>query len=197
MATSVYSLTIAYNVEGQFAQNILHFQFDDAGFTSTFAAAEALITAWNAASSVALTQMLPVGTVLLSAKSRKVSGPGGFDALNLYAAGTHGTRTGPVEVAATGPVLIFYEALNGKRRGKMFLPGITESDCADGVMTAALEAVLATNANTIIQNVTLVGGGAPTASAVIYTRATKTGHLIGNAGYSLKIGTQRRRQIPF
>jgi hypothetical protein len=197
MATNVYSLTIAYNIQGQFAQNILHYQFDDAGFSSTFAAAEALITAWNLANSTALTAMIPAATVLLSAKSRKVSNVGGFDALNLYAAGTTGARSGQLQVAAVGPVLIFYEALNGKRRGKMFLPGIVEGDCRDGTISNALQAIMVANANTLIQNVVLVGGGAPTASAVIYSRATKTGHLIGNAGHSIKIGTQRRRQIPF
>lgn len=197
MSQQIYSVVVAYNVGGQFAQNVLHYQFDDSGYSSTFAAAEALANAWAAHCLSPLGLMLPVSTAILSVKTRKVTGVGGFEALNLFAAGTHGARTGALEVAAVGPVIITYQALNGKKRGRIFLPGITETDADSGVISPALKTVMNTNMVFLIDNLTLVGGGAPVASAVIYNRTSHSGVLIGGVAFSLTLGTQRRRQLPF
>ena len=197
MAQQTYSLVVAYNVAGQFAQNVFHWQFDDAGFSSTFAAAEALANAWATANLSPLGLMLPVDTAILSVKTRRVSSPGGFEALNLFAAGTHGARTGNLMVAACGICLVFYQSLNGKLRGRCFLPGVTDSDVSQGQIGAGLAAVIAAQAGSLISNLVLVGGGAPTANFVIYSRASKTGHLCGGVQASMLIATQRRRQVPF
>ena len=197
MATRIYSLAIASNVGGQFATNVLHYQFDDGGFASTFAAAKALIDAWDAHATAHLQAIIPGHTTLLSLKSRLVSGVGGFEALNLYPAGTVGSRTGDLEVAGIGPCLIFYQANNGKKRGKMFLPGVTVLDLINGQFSGAYQNAVLTHQSFLVDNLTLTGGGGPTANAVIYTRSTKTGVSIFGIALSPMAATQRRRQLPF
>jgi hypothetical protein len=196
MATSVYSLTISYNVQGQFASNILHYVFDDGAYNSTFAAGLALIDRWKIVALPALKLMLPTLTVILSIKSKRVSIVGGFEAIEVLPAATHGARAGSLQVAGVGPIVVTYEINNGKRRGKIFLPGITEADVVEGQIVAGARNAMTAQLSTLLSNLTLVGGGAPTAQYCIYHAATHSYVLIANSAISLVVGTQRRRQVP-
>jgi len=196
MATQVYSLVQSYDVGGQFCSNVLHYQFDDSGYNSTYAAAAALLAAWQTTCSSSWIAVLSSDVTFLSLKAKRVSAAGGFEALSLYAGGTVGGRSGTVAVAGVGPVIIAYETANGVRRGKVFLPGVNEGDCFDGQLTAAYRTALIGLVPTMFSNITLAGGGAPLAKYCIYHAKTHQGFLISNVGPSLLLGTQRRRQIP-
>jgi len=196
MAQNIYSLALNFNTAGQFATNVHHWEFDDSGFGTTQAAAQALITAWLAAKKAALVAMLPSDVTLLSLRSRRVTSVGGFEGFTLVTSGNVGTRSGTQSASGLAPVVVFYPTANGKQRGRWFLPGVSELDCQDGIFTEAYKTAIATQVSTIVANLTLTGGGGPAAGMVIYCRVPKTGLLLHAALLSNLLGTQRRRQLP-
>jgi hypothetical protein len=196
MATRVYSLVVNSSAAGQFCSNVLHYQFDDSGYATTQAAANALIDAWDTNSRTALRTILPADTSLLSLRSRLVNGVGGFEAVKILTAPVVGLRAGAQSASGLSPVLIQYAANNDKRRGRWFLPGVSEADCVDGIFTAAYKVAVAAQITTLFQNITLAGGGAPTAEKVIYDRVHRDGTLIEWIELSDVLGTVRRRQLP-
>lgn len=197
MAVNIYSLALNYTNSAQFCQNILHYQFDDAGFNSTFSAADALITAWNAVNTALIKLLLPTATQLKSFKARCVTTPGGFEAIQFLSPGVSGTRTGANAVSGIGPGVLLLPIGQSKVRGRVFLPGFTDNDVIDGEIQAGWSTAFATNAHLFKDALTLVGGGGPTAQPVIYTRKpVKIGHLIGRVVNTPYPVTQRRRQKP-
>jgi hypothetical protein len=196
MATRVYNLVLNYNSGGQFCSNVLHLQFDDSGFATTQDAAQALITAWLLANKAALVAMLPTDVTLLSVRSRLVNGVGGFEGFSLVASGNVGTRTGTQSATGLSPCVILYPVSNGRKRGRIFLPGVSEADCVDGIFAAAFQTAISTNMLTLLTSITLVGGGTPSAAPVIYDRVNRVGVLLGGAELSPMLGTQRRRMLP-
>src|SRR5215471_5250364 len=120
MSVHIYRLTITYNVAGQFAQNILHYQFEDGGFTNTALAANALATQFDTSNTAGLKAMLPTATKILSYKGRGISMPGGFESVLLLAGPPAGTRTGNVQASAVSPVILLIPTGNAKQRGRVF-----------------------------------------------------------------------------
>lgn len=198
MATHTYSLVVSYKVGGQFAQNVLHYSFDDAGFADTNAAAQALNNAFDTANTAKLRAMLCTAVSVLSYKSRSLSGTGGFEAVKLLAGPPTGTRGGSLSVSAVGPVIILYPVANAKQRGRVFLPGVSDSDLLDGDFQAGIRTAITTNAVMFVNTLVLTGGGAPTATPVIYSRLPlpAVSRTVEYARLSDVAGTQRRRQRP-
>jgi hypothetical protein len=196
MSNQVYSLAINYNAANQFASNILHYQFDDSGFGSTAAAALALCNAFDAANRTPLKSILPTSTTLLSYKARCLTQPGGFEGFLALAAGQTGTRTGNVAASGVCPLAILYPPGINKQRGKVFLPGITDTDAVDGEYSVSYVTAFDAAKHIFTDPLTLAGGGAPTATPVIYSRATSAALIIAHVMISQLLGTQRRRQRP-
>jgi hypothetical protein len=197
MATHTYTLAINYNAGGQFATNVLHYQFDDVSYGTTAQAGLALLNAWDAAVKAAWLNMLSIHVTLLSIKSRALNVSGGFEAIKPYAAGVVGARAGNMMAAGVGPVIILVPTGNAKQRGRIFLPGCSDTDVADGILSAAYFAILGTNMVTALTPITLAGGGAPVATPVIYSRKPAPVSRTIFASYpSPMIGEQRRRQLP-
>lgn len=196
MATHTYQLAINYNSGGQFATNVLHCSFDDAGFPNTAAAAAGLCQGWDAANRTRLRGMLPTSVTILSYRARALQVTGGFEGGLTLSATNAGTRTGTMQVAGIGPVMILYPTGNGTQRGRMFLPGVTDTDCMDGILTTSFHNTLVTNIGGIITPFNVVGGGTPLAQPVIWSRRLLTAFNIGAATASIMIGQVRRRQVP-
>lgn len=196
MATHVYQMSINYNVGGQFASNILHFSFDDAGFSTTAAAAKGLCQGWDAANRTALRNMLSSHVTILSYRARALQVPGGFEGQLLLAAANTGNRAGNLMAAAVGPCSILYPTGQDKRRGRVFWPGVSDTDCVDGIFTAAYAGVVQTSMNAIITVFAAVGGGAPTVQPVIWSRRSLVALNIGASQLSPMVAQVRRRQLP-
>jgi len=197
MADQVYQLVISYDSSGRFCQNVLHFKFDDGGFSSTLDAASALIDAWQTAHLDELLDLLPDSVTVISLKSRRVSNGQGFEFVKLLTSGNLGNRTGDMAVSGAGPVIVGYPANQQLRsRSRLFIPGITVTDTNIGVISEAAFAVFDGAAQAFFTTFALTGGGAPTATPVI-KKATPAASIAIVAGQiSTKIGTQRRRQRP-
>lgn len=196
MADSCYALNINFNSGGQFCSSVMHRHFDDGGFTSTQAAAAALIDAFDTHARTAIRAILPGAVTIISYKARKVSGVGGFEAIKLISGSNAGTRSGSMMASGVGPVAIFLPPSNGKARGKWFLPGLSSSDCDAGFIGSSFYNTLTTQLAIIIANNTLTGGGGPTSVQAIYNRVLNSWTAIDEAYWSATIGTQRRRQRP-
>lgn len=197
MATNIYSVVASYTCGGQFAQNVLHYQFDDSGFTDTAAAALALINAFNTANTTHLRNLIPTSTTLNSYKARSLTTGGGFESVLLIAA-TAGLRAGNLSSSAPSPVAVFFPVGNAKPRGRCFLPGVTDIDLVDGEYTGAFRSNFTTHAVMFVNTLTLTGGGSPVATPVIYHRkpAPATGYIIEYARLSDTVGQLFRRQRP-
>lgn len=197
MATSTYRLTISYNTAGQFAQNVLHYDFDDALFTSSIAAAAALNAAFNTHCSGPLKDALSLHTQILSYKSRKVTGGGGFEAVLLGVTTDVGNRTGDLSASGLAPLIRFVTNAIPPITGRIFLPGISDSDVIDGFLDAAFFTDLTDLANVLDDTLTLSGGGAPTATPVVLSHSPITVSTpIHIAVPSPYLSTQRKRQRP-
>jgi hypothetical protein len=196
MATQIYALNVNYNAGGQFCTNIHHYSFDDGGFPTTASAALALITAWIAADFTALRNILSTHVTIISAKANRITNGGGFEATDQFSSSNTGNRTGNLQAAGIGPVMIWYPQANGKARGRTFVPGISETDCLDGIMTSAYKTVLATWASTMLAGFSLVGGTNPPATFGLWSRKTASFTPFAEASQSDMIGQVRRRQLP-
>jgi hypothetical protein len=196
MATHVYSIGVNWNIGGQFATNVLHYQFDDSGFPSTADAARALNLAFSTANQTAFLNAVSVHTTLLSYRARCVNAAGGFEALRGVAGGTVGARAGNLGYAGLAPVILMHPVANGKQRGRIFLPGCSDADCLDGYITAAFNTVMGSLITALLAPITLVGGGAPVAQYCIYNRVTRVGTLADVGLVSPMLGQVRRRQLP-
>lgn len=196
MATRPYQLIPSFNCAGQFAQSIFHYQFDDAGFLNTKAAAMALINAFDAAKRTNLRACLPSDTTLISYRARQITAVGGFNAFLPITTTNAGTRTGTQSASALNPVVVFFPLTPSHGRGKWFVPGISELDIEDGRFTGTYTSAIETILTTLFDDLTLTGGGGPTAQFGWYSRASNAFRLPNHIALSKNLGTQRRRMRP-
>lgn len=196
MSTHVYRLTLTFNVAGQFGQSIFHYKFEDGGYTTSAIAADALIDAWIAANIPNFDNLYPDDVLLLSLKARLVDAPGGFEAFEPLGSPRPGARTGPTSVSGVAPVAIFYPPDTNRKRGRWFIPGISDLDMVSGILTDAYVSAINTKLGDVFDDITLAGGGAPVAQFCIYDRKNKTSFVPVLILLSDRIGTLRRRQVP-
>lgn len=197
MAQHTYSLIPTYSSGGQFCQNVLHYQFDDSGYADTSAAALALCNAFDTANTAHLQNLMSSSASIKSYRARGLTMPGGFEAIKLLAA-TPGLRIGVLQCTAVSPVAVLFPMGNAKPRGRVFLPGVSNSDLAEGEFSSTFRTDFATHAVMFVNTLTLAGGGTPVATPVIYSRKTSPGssYTVEYARLSDMAGTQRRRQRP-
>ena len=189
-------MTPTWNVGGQFAQSVWHWRFDDSGFTTSAAAAEALNAAWEAAYDPSFAFFYPAAVSLLSLKTRLVSHLGGFEAFNPFVTPIAGTRAGTMSCSAPSPVCIFYPTDTNRRRGRWFIPGVSDDDITDGRYTQAFITDINTLPGTQFDDLTLTGGGAPVAEFIVYDPKFGSQFKPVKNMLSLRLGTLRGRQRP-
>jgi len=195
MALHSYALVPSFNTAGQFAQSVFHYQFDDGAFPTTKAAALALITAFDTAKRTNLRAFLPTDVTLISYRAKQVRGLGGFNAFVPISSTNAGTRSGSQSATALNPCVIHYPLLPNFGRGKWFIPGISETDIESGRYTAAYTAAIEILLATFFGDLTLVGGGNPTATFGWVNASGTFVHPVASH-LSLNLATQRRRMRP-
>jgi len=197
MAQNTYSLIISYDCAGQFAQNVTHWQFDDAGFSTTKSAAEALQAAWvTAGRNTSLKNILSSSVTIVSLKGSCVSSPGGFDAFTPISPPVAGIRGAGLSVTGLAPVLVSYPINLSLARGRFFLPGIAEADIDDGIFTTGFRGAVTSALANLFDNLTLTGGGGPTAIFGYFRRPQKVFVALPNTILSENLGTMKRRMRP-
>lgn len=189
-------MSINYNAGGQFCSNILHFTFDDSGFTTTQAAAAGLIAGWDTANRTKLRNMISSHVTILSYRARAIDQVAGFEASLVLSSANTGNRTGNLSVAAVGPCIILFTTGNAPTRGRVFLPSCSDTDVVDGIMTTSYQSVLATNCTAFVSTFSATGGGTPTVQPVVHSRILGGNFNIFAARPSAMIAQVRRRQLP-
>jgi hypothetical protein len=197
MATNIYSLVATYVEGGQFAQNVLHYEFDDSSYSDTATAALALANAFDTTNTTHLRNLIPTTTQIASYKGRSLTTGGGFEAIKLLGA-VFGLRSGNLSVSGVCPVAVMFPLGNAKPRGRCFLPGITDTDLVNGEYTTAFRNNFTTHAVMFTNTLSLSGGGSPTATPIIYHRkpAPAVGYIIEYVRLSDTVGQLFRRQRP-
>lgn len=193
---AIYQLIPSFNTIGQFAQSIWHYEFNDAAFPTTKDAAQALTLAFDTAHRTQLRACLPSDVTLISYRARKINAPGGFNAFTPISATNAGTRPGSQSASALNPVAIFFPLLPAQGRGKWFIPGVSETDIEDGRFTSTYVSAINAILGTMFDDLTLVGGGGPTAVFGWYSRTANAFRTPIRNQLSWNLGTQRRRMRP-
>jgi len=197
MAQVTYALTITWNNDGQFAQSVFKYQFDDIGFSDASTAALALITAFQTNKLAHVLALCPTSVLALSIKARAIDSVGGFEAVTVLPGGSAGTRIGSQQVSGVCPVVVFFPSGNAKARGKWFIPGVTDGDLIDGFFQSSFNTACNTHLNAFITDMVLVGGGAPTAKFIIrQTKPTVSALSVQYWMLNPVPGTLRKRQRP-
>jgi len=173
-----------------------HYQFDDAGFPTTKDAATALINAFDAGHRTQLRGCLPTDVTLISYRARKRNSVGGFNAYIPVTATNAGTRAGAQSASALNPVAVFYPLVPAHGRGRWFIPGVSETDIEDGRFTPAYISAVQTILGVMFDDLTLTGGGGPTAVFGWYSTTANAFRTPIRNQLSLNLGTQRRRMRP-
>jgi hypothetical protein len=197
MATNIYSLVATYTEGGQFAQNVLHYEFDDSSYSDTATAALALCNAFDTTNTTHLRNLIPTTVQIASYKGRSLTTGGGFEAIKLLGA-VFGLRTGNLSASGPSPVAVLFPLGNAKPRGRCFLPGVTDTDLVNGEYTTSFRNNFTTHAAMFTNALALSGGGSPTATPVIYHRkpAPAVGYIIEYVRLSDTVGQLFRRQRP-
>lgn len=197
MSANTYALTVTHNAGGQFAQCVLKYNFDDAGFTDTASAAAALISAWQTSKLTPWCSILPTAVTVVSLKARSITTGGGFESVSLLSSGNVGVRSGAMQASGVGPVAIWAGANNSKARGKTFLPGVADGDLVDGIFTTGFVNTFTTWMTAQLGSLVLTGGGSPTANFGIFQRKPTSSFITATSGRLCPIpGTLLRRQRP-
>lgn len=200
MAQTVFALVPSFDIAGQFAQSVWHWQFDTAGYASLFHAAEDLVLSWADgaafARSNALKAILPSKTRILSIKAHAVNMPGGFEYFRAAIAGQVGLRAGGLNASGLAACVVFTPSESVASRGRWFIPGLTDLDCQVGVLTPGYKSAVTTAVNTMFDDLVLTNGGAPTAKHVIWDAKNKIARGATFRLLSDMVGQVRRRQKP-
>lgn len=199
MPTEAYELVVSGVLAGQFVQNVMHVNVDNSGSTAPYAVSQDILgslvsvvdfwTLWCNA--------LPADYRITSVRCKRVLATGGPTAIMLAAdlGSSIGARTGSIQTAQVNPLLIFITTIRPNRPGRVFLPGLSETDCDDMVYTSGLLSAFAALIAGFV-NVFVLDTLTYNASFGIYRRAQSASDDITAGRVSPLIGTQRRRLKP-
>ena len=193
MANDLFELVVLGNVAGQPVENVLHFEGDSDSMDDPIGATQALHDAWEADVQSAYLACLPDNYTNTGRRARRVNNGGGNTV--VVTANDPGTRTGSSDLAVAGPCMIFPAPMGGGiySTGKLFLPGVSSADVANGQFDPALKAAIQALIDILIA--AIVSGGANFVYQVI-SRATGLGVAPVVGSISLKPGIQNRRLRP-
>jgi len=202
--SQVFNLVQTWFGNGQYFENILHYQVEETGTHGPEEYAQGLIVAWRTAVLPDWLNCLSQDVELVSSRSKRVSGAGSTTSLEAYSPGTYpGTIGATTDNTALAGILEFpYFAppstafpLGRTNIGKIFVGGMPDSATTQNTISGAERTLLTTLANTIVVPFTLAVP-AVTATYVVWNRTNKTAHIPVGKQVAAKIGIQKRRLLP-
>ena len=197
MATENYEVVFSGTLAGQFVQTVLHAKCTIATPVNPYLTALLLLQDIETNHvGEQFTTCLPVDYVMTSMRARKVGSGGGTTAVILQAAllQPDGQRPGNISSAQVNPVLTLIGVTDVNSPGRIYFPGVSESDIDQMVLGNALIAELLNFGNKWKDGGTL--GGVDSWVGGIYRRVPNTVDTIAGCQVSPWIGTQKRRLRP-
>ena len=202
MAIRAYEVVFSGVLAGQFVQTVQHLQADEPADNGAFVTAREIISVTNFNGMVtSLMDCIPEPYTLTSIRCRRVFPTGGPTAITLGGLYNDfvGLRAGEISSAQVNPVILWIGETDEAALGKLFIPGVSETDISNMALAGGLVTALNAFIDAWIDGITI--------SAVDYvgsiaTRATSPPHNVVSVReisfgqVSPMIGTQRRRLRP-
>lgn len=203
MATrDVHSLQIVGKLCNQAVENVLHFNADVNNEVNPLPTSHHLILAWIAANQAAFLNCLPLNYTLVGYRSRRVNHTGGPHFVSIAGAGTVGTQAVAASNSAVAPVIIAayfdndatpHHPLGRWNSGRIFMPGIDDSNLDDNQMSAGLAAIYTTFIGLLS---TPLANGGNTFDFGVWSPSDDEFYDPVSFTTSLKMGIQGRRLKP-
>ncbi len=193
----LYQMTFTGALNGQFVQNIMHFQFEETTTTTPFIAAVAIANGWVASNLSYWLAILPSSYEMSSVRCQQISDGGGATYTQTTGvAGQVGLRADEISVTTVGPLLCFPATVGDAVVGKIFLPGVAEDDIAYNIIDPSLQTEITSFLGNFIP-ATVISGTVAGNLYYCVANAAKDNWARPDGGYlSATIGTQRRRARP-
>jgi hypothetical protein len=193
----LFQITVTGSLNGQFCQNILHYQFEITTTHTPYLDAAALGNAWTTDELDNWLSILPQSYETSSVRCAQVSDGGSATYTQTSGvSGMVGARDAEISVTSIGPLLCFPAMLSRNVVGKIFLPGIAEADIAYGFIDAGLQTAITTFLGNWVPAITISGSTVGNAYYCV-ANAARDNWARPDGGYlSPTIGTQRRRARP-
>lgn len=198
MADQVYEVVISGLLAGQFVQSVQHVRATIATPVNPFASA--LLIAQDLATGGIMdlyVGALPTDYQGTSLRVRRVDGGGGATAIVLAPSWSFsiGERPGNISSAQVNPLITWIPTTSVDKPGRLFMPGVSETDIDEMMLSAGLVTALQNFANGWVAGGTL--GGVDEYHGTIWRRPpVSVDDLIFAGQVSPLIGTQRRRLHP-
>lgn len=197
MALEVYRATVSGSLAREFVQTVVHFQADNTASVPAYELAKSI-----AEDMVAAGHWIDLYMSLLctsykasSLRVKKVSAGGGPEAVVLASLFTQdtGPRSGEISSAQASPLIILIPNGSPSKVGKIFMPGISESD----INEMSYEAGYISAFEDFVPAITEPQTGALAAyEQCVFRRTAGTGDQISYARLSPLVGTLRKRLHP-
>jgi len=202
MTIRAYEIVWSGVLAGQFVQTVQHLIADEPSDNGAFVTAREIVSITNFdAMNDAFMGMLPAPYTLTSVRCRRVFPEGGPTAITLgpLFSTTTGLRVGEISSAQVNPVILWIGETDEADLGKLFVPGVSETDIGNMALVAGLVGDIVAFidewiAGIAISAVQYQGAIAKRASVSPYN--VISAREISYGQVSPMIGTQRRRLRP-
>lgn len=199
MPTETYQAVLTGNISGQYVQTVTHWNVDNSGSVDPYTMAEDIANGLGGASGWIdlLMAVTPAGYTATSVRVRRVSAGGGPTAIKLGPTFTDftGDRTGAIQSYQANPVVIWITTPNPAKVGKIFIPGLSETDADAGAYTSGFATAVGSFITGSIAVFNTPSSGDPY-QLVVWRRQTSAANDVTAGRLSPMIGIQRRRALP-
>lgn len=197
MAEEAYECTLSGTLAGQFVQTVVHVAYNNTTSANPFDIAKEIRDVFMGLNEFInkFVVCLPASYTCTSVRVRRVGPSGGPTAIGLSGAmaSNVGQRDSEISSAQVNPLVILVPTVAPSKTGRIFMPGVAESDIDGMVLVATLLTALQglidyMKAGTSIPSGQIVYG--------VYRRTLKLVDPLLDGYVSPLIGTQRRRLHP-
>lgn len=199
MALELFEVTVSGKLGGQFVQNIVHYVVNNSSSTGAYETAVDLLNGLNEIGNFIelFTDVCPADYTMTSVRARRIGPTGGPTAILLQAVlvADTGQRSGQISVSSSAPLLLLLTTNRPNRLGRIFIPGVSETDVANNVLASGLVTALQALGDEYRVGSVLPGSG-DSYNGVVFRRALAVGDSLAATRVSQTVGTQRRRQKP-
>jgi len=197
MANYYYEQRVGIMCASQFAEIVLNWVGDLATPPSKTEAAAQLNAIWNVGGGTAplflLRSLLSDECFVSSLRCRQISPAGGNTINSVFEqADFPGLVAEPVTAQQIAACIIWVNGTTPDRTGRTFIPGVYKTAIESSRFTSTYATAVAAFANRLLGGLVVALG---TFNLVTLDRVTKTGPIVQNQYLSLKVGTQRRREV--
>lgn len=194
MATETYELDVDGTLAGMYRSNVLHFKGVGVASGDTLAAAESLVTGWNANLKTLWLATVPQTYALDMLRARRATPkPSAVGYLSYGPFAEVGTRGSNASAQQTCPSIFLVPTMGVKSGGRIFWPAVPAGDLDQNAYSAAWRTAVDAAIAAMISGFTTSG---ITWTLAIYSRKLSSTSDIAGHNYSPVIGFQSKRRKP-